>query len=348
MPWTKFYIEKNEPGFFDQTDNKGRKLSYGQAIHEAIFQAMEYDNSVFVMGQGVDDPYGMFGTTSGLKEKFGENRVFDTPLSENAMTGIAIGAAIRKMKPIYVHNRPDFLLLAMDQIVNHASKWYYTFGGKGFPVPLIIRAVIGRGWGSGPQHSQSLHGLFMHIPGLRLIMPATAYDAKGLLISSIADNNPVIFLEHRWLYKHESIVPEEMYSIPLGKGIIRCEGKDVTIVAISYMVIEALRAAEELKKEGISAEIIDPRTLLPLDKDLIIQSVKKTRRLVLADLDWKTNGVTAEIGCIIAETCPDVLKAPLIRVTEPDCPTPSGFSLEEKFYPGVTDIIKAVKEVLKK
>lgn len=324
-----------------------RKLAYVEAVREAFWQALSKDKRVFLMGQGVDDPNGTFGTTLDLHKKFGNNRVFDTPLSENALTGVAIGAAIAGMRPIYVHNRPDFLLLAMDQIVNHASKWSYMFGGSA-SVPLVIWTVIGRGWGSAAQHSQALQGLFMHIPGLKLVMPSTPYDAKGLIITSVADDNPVIIIEHRWNFKQKGHVPEELYSIPLGKGVVRREGKDVTILAISYAVIESLNAAEELKKEGIDAEVIDLRTLKPLDEDIVLNSVKKTGRVVIADTGWKTGGVTAELAALVAEKGFDYLRTPVKRVASADTPTPSSYILEEEFYGGAPEIKKAVMELFKK
>lgn len=345
MPWTKILIEKQEPGFDEHVGQDVRKLTFPQALREALDQALERDDRVFIMGQGVDDPMGMFGTTLDLHKKYGSERVFDTPLSENALTGVAVGAAIAGLRPVYIHNRPDFLMLAMDQIVNHASKWSYMFGGH-VSVPLVIRAVIGRGWGSAAQHSQSLHGLFMHVPGLKLVMPSTAYDAKGLLITSIADNNPVIFIEHRWSYKHEGHVPEEPYSIPFGKGIVRRLGKDVTIVGISYMVIEALRAAGKLQEEGYDLEVIDLRTLKPLDERIILNSVKKTGRLIIVDTDWVTGGVTAEIAATVAEKGFEYLKAPIKRVGWPDVPVPASYVLEEAFYPGAEQIINAVKEIV--
>ena len=344
MPWTKILIERDVPAYDD--GKGGRKLSFPEAIKEALETALSRDERVFIMGQGVDDPAGMFGTTLNLHKKYGGNRVFDTPLSENALTGIAIGASLTGMRPVYIHNRPDFLLLAMDQIVNHASKWSYMFGGK-VCVPLVIRAVIGRGWGSAAQHSQSLQGLFMHVPGLRLVMPSTPYDAKGLLITSIADNNPVIFIEHRWLYKSSGYVPEEVYSIPFGKAVVRRQGKDATIVAISYMVVEAMRAAEKLEKEGIDVEVIDPRTLRPLDEEQILNSVKKTGRLVIADTDWRTCGVSAEIAAQVSEKGLKYLKAPIQRVASPDVPTPASYVLEEEFYPGEKEIMDKVKGVVK-
>lgn len=347
MPWTKLLIEKQEPGFDEHPGEDLRKLTVPEAIRETLDQALAADKKVFVMGQGVDDPSGMFGLTLDLHKKHGKDRVFDTPLSENALTGIGIGAALTGMRPVYFHNRPDFLLLAMDQIVNHASKYSYMFAGK-VKVPIVIAAVIGRGWGSGAQHSQSIYGLFMHIPGLRLVMPSTAYDAKGLMVSSIADGNPVVFIEHRWLFKHKSYVPEKLYAIPFGKGLVRRKGKDVTIVGISYMVIEALRAAEELGKDGYDAEVIDPRTLKPLDEEIILESVKKTGHLVIADTDWRICGVASEIASMVAQKGFQYLKSAIRIVAWPDVPVPSSYVLEEAFYPTKDSIVKSVKELLKK
>lgn len=346
MPWSKISIEKHEPGFIHSDERGGRQISYIEAVREAFDQALKIDKRVFIMGQGVDDATAMFGATSGLHAKYGKDRVFDVPLSENALTGISIGAALTGMRPVYLHNRPDFLLVAMDQIVNHASKWSYMFGGR-CSVPMVIWAPVGRGWGSAAQHSQALQGLFMHVPGLRVVMPSTPYDAKGLIISSIADENPVIIIDHRWLFKHTGYVPEEVYSIPFGKGEVRRPGKDATIVGISYMIIEALRAAEELQKEGIEVEVIDLRTVRPLDEGIILKSLKKTGRLVVVDTGWKTGGVTAEVAAIAADKGFKYLKRPVVRIACPDVPTPASHVLENKFYPGVKDIVKLVKELVK-
>ena len=344
--WDKKSIEKEEPGFEHIAKESGRKTTYASAIYETFDKLLSLDKRIFIMGQGVDDPFGMFGTTLNLHEKHGSERVFDTPLSEEALTGISIGASLTGMRPVYMHNRPDFLLLAMNQIINHASKWRYMFGGK-ISVPVVIWAVIGRGWGSAAHHSQSLQGLFMHVPGLKLVMPSTPYDAKGLLVSSILDDNPVIILEHRWLLKHTGYVPEKLYKIPLGKGIIRKSGNDVTVVGISYMLIEALRAADELQKKGISTEIIDLRTLKPLDEDIILNSVRKTGKIVIVDTGWKTAGITAEIAAMLTEKGFQYLKKPIKRVASPDIPTPAGYTLEKKFYPGVNEISTAVMELIK-
>lgn len=287
MDWSKTLIEEQD--FGEEDKEEGRKLSYVAAIREALELALSRDDRVFIMGQGVDDPVGMFGITLDLHKKYGGERVFDTPLSENAMTGVAIGAALTGMRPVYMHNRPDFLLLAMDQIVNHASKWSYMFGGC-VSVPIVIWAAVGRGWGGGGQHTQTFQGLFNHIPGLRLVMPSRPFDAKGLLLTSITDNNPVIIIEHRWLLRQTGYVPEGLYTIPFGRGVVRRLGKDVTLVAISYMVVEALNAAKELQRENIEVEVIDPRTLKPLDEEIILNSVKKTGRLIIADTSWKTGG----------------------------------------------------------
>ncbi|MCX6355922.1 MAG: alpha-ketoacid dehydrogenase subunit beta [Candidatus Aureabacteria bacterium] len=343
-PWLKIAPEFNEPAHYTGESPSGRRLSYAEAIREALVQAMEIDSSVFVMGQGVDDPSGMFGATLNLQKRFGKERVFDTPLAENGLMGVAVGAAVGGMRPVYFHNRPDFLLLAMDQLVNHASKWSYMFGGA-VSVPLVVWACIGRGWGSAAQHSQALQGLFIHVPGLKLVMPGTCFDAKGLMLSAIADNNPVLIIEHRYNFRYKGIVPEQPYRIPFGRGVVRKPGKDVTLVAISYMVSEALKAADELTKCGIDAEVIDLRTLRPLDKEIILASVGKTGRLVVADSGWKTGGVTAEIAALAAEQGFSGLKAPVRRVASLDLPTPAGYTLEDAFYPGAKEIVAAAREI---
>ena len=344
MDWSKTLV-KEELASEEDTDKLGRKLSYVAAIREALELSLTHDERVFVMGQGVDDPSGMFGITLDLHKKYGEDRVFDTPLSENALTGVAIGAALSGMRPVYMHNRPDFLFLAMDQIVNHASKWSYMFGGH-IHVPVVIWATVGRGWGGGAQHTQTLQGFFNHVPGLRLVMPSRPYDAKGLLITAIADNNPVIITEHRWLLRQTGYVPEGLYSIPFGRGVIRRPGKDITIIAVSHMVVEALLAAQELQQEGIDVEVIDPRTLRPLDEEIILNSVKKTGRLIVADTGWKTGGAGAEISAMVAEKGFEYLKAPIRRVASLDIPTPASYVLEAKFYPSKADVVSRCREIL--
>ncbi|MCL4370460.1 MAG: alpha-ketoacid dehydrogenase subunit beta [Chloroflexi bacterium] len=343
--WSKVKPELYEPSLSGQTAETDRRLTYDQAIREALDQALALDPRVFVMGQGVDDPSGMFGGTKDLHLQYGAERVFDTPLAENGLMGIAVGAALGGMRPVYFHNRPDFLMLAMDQLVNHASKWSFMFGGA-VSVPLVVWACIGRGWGSAAQHSQALQGLFMHVPGLKLAMPASCYDAKGLMLSAIADPNPVLILEHRYNFRLQGFVPEHSYRVPLGKGVIRKPGKDVTLVAVSYMVTEAYRAAEELAREGIDVEIVDPRTLRPLDEELIPSSVAKTGRLVVADTGWKTGGVGAEIAAMVVEKAFGHLKAPVLRVACPDVPTPAGYTLEQAFYAGAPEIVAAIRQVM--
>ncbi len=344
MPWTKVCIDKND---FEETLAKDglRGKTYREALREAQSQMLQRDDRVFILGEGVDDPGGIFGSTVGLCEKFGKDRVMDIAIAENGLTGVAVGAAMAGMKPIFVHMRMDFLPMCMDQIFNHAAKWHYMTGGR-VNVPLVIRSIIGRGWGSAAQHSQALHSLFMHIPGLKVVMPSTPYDAKGLLIAAVEDGNPVMFVEHRWIYDYSGYVPEGIYTVPIGKGIVRREGRDVTVVAVSQMVYESMKAARSLTKEGIEIEVIDPRTLKPLDEELIFESVKKTGRLVIADVACKTGGMGAEIACRVAESVLKYLKAPIRRVNFPDVPTPCSPVLEEAYYPDFNHIINSVKEVL--
>ena len=322
-----------------------RRISYVQAINETLHQMIERDTSVFLIGQGVTSPWYVGTTTVGLIDRFGPERIIDTPVSENGVTGVAIGAALAGMRPVLVYPRMDFMYYAMDQIANHAANWHYMFGGQ-VSVPLTIWAIINRGGEQAAQHSQALQAIFTHIPGLKVVMPSTPYDAKGLLIASIKDDNPVIFIDDRWLYDDLGEVPEEVYSIPLGKGIIRREGRDVTLVATSYMVTEAIKAAESLEEDGIDAEIIDPRSLKPLDEKLLLESVKKTGRLIIADAGWKTCGLGAELAALVAEKVFSYLKAPIVRVSLPDAPAPASSVLEQVYYPRAKDIISAVKGLL--
>lgn len=322
-----------------------RELKFYQAINEAIDLCMANDPSIYIMGLGVPDPKGIFGSTLGLQKKYGSLRVMDIPCSEAGMTGVAIGSALVGMRPIITHQRVDFALLAVEQIINQAAKWHYMFGGKG-TVPLVIRMIVGRGWGQGPQHSQSLQAWFAHVPGLKVVMPSTPYDVKGLLISSLYDNNPVIFMEHRWLYDIAGYVPEGIYHVPIGKANISKEGEDLTIVATSYMTLEALWAAEILFREGIRVEVIDLRTLKPLDEGLILNSIEKTGRLIVADTGWKTLGFGAEIIARVAEEKLMSLKCPPYRIGLPDCPTPTTLGLARYYYPGAGEIVKAAKKML--
>lgn len=318
-----------------------RIITTAEAIREATAQMMQTDEQVIVVGEGVPDPKGIFGTTIGLRDEFGERRVFDMPVAENGMTGAIIGAALSGMKPILTHQRVDFALLSLDQIINNAAKWYFMFGEQQ-SVPIVIRMVIGHGWGQGAQHSQNLHALFGHIPGLKVVMPSTAYDAKGLLISSIQDPNPVIFLEHRWIHNLVDHVPSEIYTVPIGKANILQEGTDVTIVSASYMAIESLRAAQVLQKEGINAEVIDLRTVTPLDEETILTSVKKTGRLIVVDSAWSHLGLAGEIIARVATNAFDSLKEKPKRITLPDMPSPSSSALTKHYYPTYRTIAEDV------
>ncbi len=322
-----------------------RELSFYQAIREAIDLCMEKDPDVYIMGLGVPDPKGVFGTTVALQPKYGPLRVMDMPTSENAMTGVAIGSALVGMRPIVTHQRMDFALLAMEQMVNQAAKWHYMSGGQ-VHVPLVIRMVIGRGWGQGAQHAQSLQAWFAHIPGLKVVMPSTAHDAKGLLVASICDNNPVIFIEHRWLHNTFGPVPEGFYSVPLGKARIARQGKDITIAATSYMVLEALRCAEALAEIGIKAEVIDIRTLRPLDLELILESLSRTGRFMVADTGWKTGGFGGEVLAVVVEEAFGKLKCAPRRFGTCDCPTPPSFSLSRGCYPRASHLYAMACEML--
>lgn len=346
MPWTTIQVEKQDNFIINDDSQAGRIISYKDALLEAQDQSMDRDSRVFILGEGVDDVAGVFGTTKGLQEKYGCHRVFDTPIAENSLTGIAVGAAMAGLRPILIHARMDFLLLSFDQLVNHAAKWNYMTGGE-VCIPMVVRTISARGWGSGAQHSQCLHGMLMNVPGLKIAVPATPYDAKGLLVSSIIDKNPVLFVEHRWLYKTMGNVPENLYSIPFGKGVIRKPGSDVTIVAVSYMVVEALKAAQKLQAENISAEVIDLRTIKPIDENIIFESLAKTGKLLITDTGSRTGGVSAEIAAIVAEQALGLLKKPIARVCCPDAPTPTSDVLEKAYYPDADTIYAAVIDLLK-
>lgn len=332
---------------YSMTDERsGRELSYAGALYEATVQEMERDPNVFVFGLGVDDPKGMYGTTSDLHVKFGSHRNFDTPLSEDAMTGVAVGAALAGMRPIHVHQRMDFLLLCMNQLVNIAAKTSYIFAGN-FSVPLVVRAIIGRSWGQGAQHSQSFHSYFMHVPGVKVVAPTTPHDAKGCLVAAIRDDNPVIFVEHRMLYSAKGYVPEEPYLVPFGKARTLTRGDDITIVAISHMVMEAVRAHHHLLSVGIRSEVIDPVSLTPLDIDGIVASVSRTKRLIVVDSSWVAAGASAEI---VATTAERLQGGPLIqfmRLGYADTPCPTTKPLENLFYPNAKSIAAAAYKMVR-
>ncbi len=326
--------------------SQNRNISYSLAINEALHQMMAADKSVLLIGQGVKSPWYLSNTALGLLKKFGPSRIIDTPVSENAITGAAVGAALAGMRPVVVHPRMDFMFYAFDPIINEAANWHYMCGGK-LSVPVVIWCIINRGGEQAAQHSQSLQAMFMHVPGLKVVMPSNPYDAKGLLISSILDDNPVMFIDDRWLYNSEGRVPHKIYTVPLGRGKIKRLGRDLTIVATSYMVSLALQAARTLAQEGINTEIIDPRTVKPLDEDLIFKSVKKTGRLLVVDAAWKTCGFASEISSLVAENVFADLKTPVRRLTLPDSPAPASRTLEKSYYPQENDIIKAVKELVR-
>lgn len=324
-----------------------RAITYAEAIREAHAQLLASDPRVFLIGQGVWSPWYAGTSLKDLEKEFGRDRVIDTPVSENAVTGAAIGAALLGMRPIVFHPRMDFMLLAMDPIINQAANWSYMFAGR-VRAPVVIRAAINRGGEQGAQHSQALHAFFFHVPGLKVVMPSTPYDAKGLLISAVYDGNPVLYIDDRWLYGDRGDVPAELYKVPIGKGVVRRPGRDVTIVGISYMAKLAEQASEPLSSRGIDAEVIDLRSLKPWDVDLVCSSVEKTGYLVVADGGWKTAGAAAEIAATVASQVFGRLKAPIQRVTLPDAPAPTSRALEKAYYPTTDTIVKAVEQLLRK
>jgi pyruvate dehydrogenase E1 component beta subunit len=323
-----------------------RKITFREALREALQEEMRRDLTVFLLGEDIGRYWGgAFKVTDGLAEEFGDERVRDTPISESAIVGTAVGAAITGMRPVAEIMFGDLTALAMDQIANQAAKIHYMFGGQA-KCPLVIRTPFGAGVNIASHHSQSLEAWFMHVPGLLVAIPSTPYDAKGLLKTAIRGNNPVLFCEHKLLYPIEGEVPEEEYTISFGTAEVKHEGSDATIVATSYMVKKALDAAKTLDKEGLSVEVIDPRTLTPLDKQTIVRSVKKTGRIVIVSEDCKTAGVSAEIAAVVAEEALDYLDAPIRRLAEPDTPIPFSPPLEQYVIPNEKTIIKAVKEMV--
>ena len=322
-----------------------RQLTFCQAINDALRELLADDPSVILIGQGVKSPWYVGQTTVGLVDAFGEDRVIDTPVSEGGITGAAVGAALAGLRPIVEHPRMDFMYLAMDQICNHAAPWHYMFGGK-TSVPLTIWGIVNRYGEQAAQHSQAMQALFAHVPGLTVVMPSHPYDAKGLLVAAVRDDNPVLFIDERKLYERMGEVPEGLYEVPLGKGVVRRQGRDVTVAATSYMVHEALAAAAVLEREGIDVEVFDPLTVKPLDEEGLLASVRKTGRFVAADGAWRTCGVAAEMAALVAEKAFDALTAPVRRVTLPDLPAPASRVLEEAYYVGADHIAQAVRSVM--
>jgi len=327
--------------------SKNRNLQFSAAVNEALHQMMSVDPDVFLIGQGVKSPWYVGNTATGLLERFGPERIIDTPVSENAVTGSAVGAAICGMRPIVVHPRMDFMFYAFDPIINEAANWRYMCGG-GASVPLVVWGIINRGGEQAAQHSQALHAIFGHIPGLKVVMPSNPYDAKGLMVSAIRDDNPVVFIDDRWLHGIQGHVPEDPYEVPIGAANVRRTGQDVTIVAISHMVQLAEKAAVQLEEiHSISCEIIDMRSIKPLDRDTLLASIKKTGRLIVADVGWRTYGVAAEITALVCEGALTSLKTSPVRLTLPDIPAPASRFLEKSYFPDSGTIVRAVKDMFK-
>ncbi len=331
----------------DSSVTGNRELSFAEAINDALGQAMEFDKSVFVYGIGADGKSGIFGTTTGLVERFGQKRVFDTPIAEGGLTAMALGAAAVGLRPVLVHQRFDFMLYAVDQITNWIAPWRFISGGRA-TAPLTLRVIVGKGWGQGPQHSKSLHSWFAHVPGLQVVMPSSPAEAKGLLLSSIFSNDPTIFVEARALYSMREPVPEDPYFIKIGEALTRRSGKDFTIVTMSSMVPPTLQAAEMLAREGVDCEVIDLRSLMPLDTKTIVASTQKTGRLVVVEPGWRMYGAAAEIIATVAEAVGTGMKMAPQRVTWPHGYVGSSRALDESFYPGCQEIVEACRNGLRK
>ncbi|MBL7202040.1 MAG: alpha-ketoacid dehydrogenase subunit beta [Anaerolineae bacterium] len=322
-----------------------RELSYLEAVREALWQEMERDERVFIIGEDVGVYGGAFGVTRGMVEEFGEERVIDTPISELGIAGAITGAALAGMRPVGEIMFMDFTTLAMEQLVNQAAKIRFMFGGKA-TVPFVLRCPAGSGTGAAAQHSQSLENWFVHVPGIKVVMPSTPFDVKGLLLAAIRDDNPVILIEHKLLYKTKGPVPEEPYTIPLGSAEVKREGRDLTIVATSIMVKRSLEAAEQLAREGIEVEVVDPRTLKPLDEETIIRSVSKTGRVLIVHEACKTGGYGGELAAVIAGSeAFDYLDAPIVRLAGRDMPIPYNRTLEYHTVPQVEHIAAAARQL---
>jgi pyruvate/2-oxoglutarate/acetoin dehydrogenase E1 component len=327
------------------SQNGKRELTYLEAVREALILEMRQDPEVFVIGEDVGVYGGAFGVTKGMLEEFGPERIRDTPISEAAIAGAATGAALMGMRPVMEIMFMDFLTISMNQLVNQAAKIRFMFGGKA-SIPMVVRAPAGSGTGAAAQHSQSLEAWFVHTPGIKVVAPSTAVDVKGLLVSAIRDNNPVIFMEHKLLYRTKGVVEEALYTIPLGQAEVKRAGRDLTIIAYSIMVPRALEAADELAKEGIEVEVVDPRTLKPLDTETIIKSVAKTGRVLIVHEAPRTGGVGAELAAVIADSDAfDYLDAPIRRLAGRDIPIPYNRTLERATVPQVEDIVAAARKL---
>lgn len=330
-------------------DGTYQEISFAQAINHALDKALAKSNDVFCYGLGIDDPGRIFGTTKELAEKYPE-RVFDMPTAENAMTGIGIGAALAGMHPVMMHQRLDFFLLALDQLINNAAKWHYMFDGKR-SVPITLRLILGRGWGQGPTHAQNLQALFAHIPGLKVLMPTTPQDALSMLFDSIFDENPVVFLEHRWLHNQVGEVSvdnfqQEAEYLSIDKARVVQQGDDITIVSMSYLTIEAINAVRALKEQGISAELIDLRSIKPIDWSTLEKSIAKTGRLLVLDTGVMTGSVSSEIITHAVEHNFEQLKTAPKRLTLPDIPEPTSYELTKKYYFGAKQIAEKAHQLV--
>ena len=322
-----------------------REITYTQALNEALRICLTEDERVVLLGEDIGCYGGIFQVTKGLQAEFGPERVVDTPISEAGFVGASVGAALTGMRPVTEIMFIDFTTVCMDMIINQMAKMHYMFGGRG-KVPMVLRTNIGAGRGTAAQHSQSFHSIFMHIPGLYVAVPSTPYDAKGLLIEAVKNDNPVIFVEHKRLYNTKGPVPEESYRIPFGQADIKRAGKDLTVVATHALVQSALEAAEEAANDGVEVEVIDPRTLTPLDSETLIESVKKTGRLIVADEDNKTCGVGAELAAIVAEEAIDYLKGPILRNCSPDTPVPFSPPLEKSYMFGKDRLLESIRRLM--
>lgn len=340
--------ENIDAGFASENDvivSDFAEVTYADALNQGLQQAMEIDDGVVVIGQLVDYSPGVFGTTCGLVERFGKARVRDFPVAESAMTAAAIGAAVVGMRPVLVHHRLDFMLYSIDAIVNWMALWRFKSNGE-CSLPLVIRAIVGKGWGQGPQHSKSLHSWFAHVPGLKVAMPATAFDAKGLLLESILGESPVIIIEHRSLFSLKDKVPQAPYRVRLGRAVLRRQGGDLTMVAVGVMVPFAMRVAEQLAVAGIQAEVVDLRTVSPLDTATVCKSVAKTGRLCTLDPAWKSFGISAELIANVVEHAGLSLRSPPLRISYPDSHTPMSATLETLYYPHETAVAEQLRSLV--
>lgn len=341
MPWTKLVADQNSSPRIESKSDE-RVISYGEAIKEALSMAMKLDDRVVVLGEGIDAAGYAYGTTDGLSEDYGKDRVVETPIAEQLITGVTLGLSITGLRPVLVHMRNDFLLVSMDQIINHINHWKTVFGND---VPLVIRAVIARGWGSGAQHAQSFHALFSMFDGIDVVMPYTAYDAKGMLLKAISSPKPVLFLEHRWLYNDKCQVPQDLYLVETNKAKMLKEGNDITIVTWSIGNRYVARASEVLMNEGIDVEHIDLVSTNPLDIDCVLKSVRKTKKLLIVENGPVRLGVNSELAKVIYKLAFGELLKPIEVIGWNGCTVPSGTKLEEMFYFSEDDIICKVKEM---